>query len=229
MISSKACSTALVVSCTLAACSIPAPAQAPAGEAHANSERLQYVIYLSRHGVRSPTGKTAQYNQYSAAPWPEWSVQPGYLTAHGYQLMKLFGAYDRARFAADGLLSANGCDDAARITILADSDQRTRETGKAIAEGMFPGCTIEVHAQAEGVNDPLFHPLHGGVAEGDRALSLAAINGRVGGDPKNLTEAYRPQLQALDQILAGCSATATATAAHRTSLFDVPGNLSKGS
>jgi 4-phytase/acid phosphatase len=177
--------------------------------------------------VRSPTGKTAQYNQYSAAPWPEWSVQPGYLTTHGYQLMKLLGAYDRASLAADGLLTANGCGDATRITILADSDQRTRETGKAIAEGMFPGCPIEVHAQAEGVNDPLFHPLHNGVGEADRGIALAAINGRVGGDAKNLTEAYRPQLQALDQILAGCSATATP--AHRTSLFDVPVSLSKGS
>ena len=48
-----------------------------------------------RHGVRSPTGKSAQYNQFSAAPWPEWKVAPGYLTPHGFELIRLFGAYDR--------------------------------------------------------------------------------------------------------------------------------------
>jgi 4-phytase/acid phosphatase len=37
---------------------------------------LHFVIYLSRHGVRSPTGKPEQYNHYSAAPWPAWDVPP---------------------------------------------------------------------------------------------------------------------------------------------------------
>jgi len=203
----------------------PGSAQRPAGGAAYTGKQLQFVIYLSRHGVRSPTGKTAQYNQYSAAPWPEWSVPAGYLTPHGYQLMKLFGAFDRAKLAADGLLAPEGCADAARITILADSDQRTRETGKAIAEGMFPGCSIDVHAQAEGTDDPLFHSLHSGVAQADRSLATAAIAGRIGGDANNLTEAYRPQLEALDRILAGCGAAAKS----RTSILDVPASLAEGS
>ena len=42
----------------------------------ANDSELQYVVYLSRHGVRSPTSKAAQYNQYSAGAWPEWPVNP---------------------------------------------------------------------------------------------------------------------------------------------------------
>ena len=51
---------------------------------------LRFCI-LTRHGVRSPTRKPAQYASYSAAPWPEWSVQPGYPTEHGYELMKMKG------------------------------------------------------------------------------------------------------------------------------------------
>jgi 4-phytase / acid phosphatase len=210
-----------------AACatSVAAPRESAAPDN--NGEKLEFVVFLSRHGVRSPTGKSAQYNQYSAAPWPEWSVSPGYLTAHGYQLMKLFGAYDREKLVADGLLAPTGCADAAHVTILADSDQRTRETGKAIAEGMFPGCPIDVHALAEGVDDALFHPLHNGVSAADRALATAAIGGRIGGEANNLTAAYRPQLEALDQILAGCG---PATPSHsRTSLFDVPASLAEGS
>jgi 4-phytase / acid phosphatase len=211
----------------LACAALTSFAQAPApGAAHAD-RKLQFVIYLSRHGVRSPTGKAAQYNQYSAAPWPEWSVQPGYLTAHGFELMKLFGAYDRQRLAAAGLLAAQGCEDAARVTIVADSDQRTRETGKAVGEGMLPGCAVEVHARPEGSNDPLFHPLEGGVSDADRELAVAAIAGRIGGDANNITEAYRPQLKALDSILAGCGSAAGGRS--RTSLLDVPASLAQGS
>src|ERR1700677_1625323 len=46
-------------------------------------EKLKFVVMVSRHGVRSPTGKPGQLNQYSAQPWPTWSVPPGYLTEHG--------------------------------------------------------------------------------------------------------------------------------------------------
>jgi 4-phytase / acid phosphatase len=200
------------------------PAQRSAGDSANAGKQLQFVVYLSRHGVRSPTGKPDKYNPYSSSPWPEWSVQPGYLTAHGFELMKLFGAYDRRELAADGLLAAQGCADAAHVSIVADSDQRTRETGKAIAEGMFPGCAVAVQAQPEGSEDPLFHALHGGVSQADRALGAAAIAGRIGGDAGNLTEAYRPQLQALDRLLSGC-ATDPASNKSRTSLFDIPATL----
>jgi 4-phytase/acid phosphatase len=188
---------------------------------------LQFVVYLSRHGVRSPTDKNSKYNAYSSAPWPEWTVPPGYLTAHGYRLMTIFGAYDRARLAADGLWAPTGCADAAHVSIVADSDQRTRETGKALAEGMFPGCTLDVQTRPEGVTDPLFHSMHDGVAPPERALAAAAVAGRIGGDPNDLTEAYRPQLSALDKILSGCGRTGV-TNRNRVSLFDVPTIDSQG-
>jgi 4-phytase/acid phosphatase len=139
-------------------------------------------VYVSRHGVRSPTGKPELYNTYSNAAWPTWEVAPGYLTAHGYRLMELFGAYDRLKLASQGLLSSTGCEDAAHVTIYADSDQRTRETGKALAAGLFPGCTLAVKALPEGEADPLFHTIHAGVAQPDSALATAAISGRIGGD-----------------------------------------------
>jgi 4-phytase/acid phosphatase len=202
------------------------PAASSAQQSSVDQE-LKYVVYLSRHGVRSPTGKPAQYDRYSAAPWPEWDVPPGYLTAHGYNLMKLFGVYDRQFLASQGLLASTGCDDAKRITILADSDQRTRETGKALAEGMLPGCFIEVHARPEGTNDPLFHSSEAGIGNSDRALAAAAISGRIGGDVNNLTSAYRLQLEALDRVLAGCG-HASPTAQQRTSIFDIPASLAQG-
>jgi 4-phytase/acid phosphatase len=203
-------------------------AQTSSASSTQSDTELRYVVYLSRHGVRSPTGKSTQYNQYSVGAWPEWSVQPGYLTPHGFHLMELFGAYDRTLLAAEGLLAPKGCSDAAHITIYADSDQRTRETGKAVALGLMPGCDLAVQALTEGTNDPMFHALGDKSTPRDNNLARAAVAGRLGGDPNNLTLAYSEQLQFLDHILATCGGPSASTL-QRASLLSIPATLSAGS
>jgi 4-phytase / acid phosphatase len=220
------------------------PAQGPIADSPANpvanksksglaadDGELKFVVMVSRHGVRSPTGKIDQLSQYSSQPWPAWSVSPGYLTAHGAKLMTIFGSYDGELFAQQGLLATGDCADAGRVTILADSDQRTRETGKALAAGLMPGCSIEVHSLAEGTPDPLFHSLGSGAGHADKQLALAAVSGRIGNNPAGLAVAYRPQLQALEEVLKGNKsdgASAATDARPKALLFDIPSSLDPG-
>jgi len=170
---------------------------------------LKYVVIVSRHGVRPPLWTDEQLNQYSSQPWPKWDVPAGHLTSHGAQLMKLFGAYDRAQFAKAGLLSAKGCSDASKVSFLADSDQRTVATAKAVSEGMLPDCAVQVTALPEGTPDPIFSPLAAGVGHGNQALGAASVAGRIGNHPEAMLDAYRPALVVLDEILFGRQTGAT--------------------
>jgi 4-phytase/acid phosphatase len=169
----------------------------------ARGEELKFVAIVTRHGVRPPTVSNDQIDPYSAEPWPKWDVPPGYLTAHGRALMKLFGVYDRAQFARAGLLGPSGCADAEHVYFWADTDERTIETGHALVEGMLPGCGVEVHSAPAGTRDPLFSPIAAGVGHADPDLAVAAVSGRIGGHPEALLAAYRPALETMRQVLTG--------------------------
>jgi 4-phytase/acid phosphatase len=168
----------------------------PAGSAGGAKPELKYAVIVSRHGVRSPTWDVDRLNEYSTRAWPDWGVAPGELTPHGREGVKLMGAYYRAWLSQSGLVNASRCDDAARIYIRADAGQRTRETGRAFAESLLPGCEIPVATQTG--KDPLF----GGVGKADPALAAKAVRERLGPAAAALTR-YTPAFDALTQILTG--------------------------
>jgi 4-phytase/acid phosphatase len=84
-----------------------------------------------------------------------------------------------------------------------------------------------VQAQPEGTSDTLFRPIEAEAVHPDTALATAAVAGRIGGNPDNLTELYRSQLTLFDRVLAGCGHAPID--AHRTSIFTIPASLAPGS
>jgi 4-phytase/acid phosphatase len=165
--------------------------------AGAGGAELKYVVIVTRHGVRSPTWDAARLNQYSAEPWPTWDVPPGNLTAHGRTLMGLMGTYYREWLAGEHLLQRSGCQDAARVYIHADKDQRTVETAKALAETLLPGCEVAVHSRPAGEADPMFS----GPGSPDPERARRAVLDRLGSDPQKLLAQHRAALESLQQIL----------------------------
>jgi 4-phytase / acid phosphatase len=177
---------------------------AAAQNAPARKPKLVFVVILTRHGVRSPITNLEELNAFSSEPWPVWGVPSGDLTPQGRKLMELLGSYYRDYFSSNGLLPPTGCEDADRIHIRADVNARTRETGRALASGMMPGCNVDVHV-ASGKDDPLFNPLLAGIGEPDRALAVASIVGRIGENPTALTATYRYAFETLREVLFGCA------------------------
>jgi len=173
--------------------------------------QIRMVVILTRHGVRSPTWTQARLDSYSGLPWQQWSVPPGNLTSRGHQLVSLFASYDRTALAQQGLLAPQGCADAARTYLWADTDQRTLETGTALAEGLFPGCQLEVHSLAAGQSDPLFHPTTQGVTPALADAAFAEFSARA----KLATDPLQPKLlQELQNVLLGCAPDSACTPAH---------------
>ena len=198
------------------------------------ASELKYVVIVSRHGVRSPTSSAQQLSQYSAEPWPQWDVPPGYLTSHGRSLMTLFGAYDRSYFLSQGLFRGQGCYDSSRVSYWADNEERTLETARAMAEGMLPGCDAKIGSHPKGEHDPLFSPLAAGSGTTGRALAAAAVSGRVGANPEALLDLYRTELDDLAQVLHGAKrswldAPMEITPGKSDSLADVTGPLKTAS
>jgi 4-phytase/acid phosphatase len=164
----------------------------------ASDAQLRYVVIVTRHGVRSPTWEMSRLNRYSAEPWPDFGVPPGNLTPHGRRAIELMGASYRTWLTSESLIHSSNCKDASRIRIYADKDQRTIETGRALAESLMPGCGVNTASQPGGKSDPLF----AGTFKPDPQAAAEALRERL--DPQ-LLEHHRAAFDALQAILGPAS------------------------
>jgi 4-phytase/acid phosphatase len=199
---------------------------APAWSAPADDATLRAVVVVSRHGVRAPIDAPDQLAPYSAQPWPKWGVPPGYLTPRGKQLVALMGAYYRARYVAAGLLTGDPATDRDRIFFRANNLERTKETGRGLAQGLLGDANPDLHALPDGAVDPLFVPAKIRLGAPDEALAVAAVRGRLGADPDAFVRTYRSQFAKLHRILFGDEADALPPGKIR--LLDLPMGVKPG-
>jgi len=223
----RSCSWPVVLSRLLLGTVLSVGALAVASSARAADpdSEVKLVVILTRHGVRSPLMTNSKLGVYSAEAWPEWSVAPGILTPHGKQQMVLMGAYYRARYVDEGLLTGEAAADFPRIFFRADNDQRTIETALDLASGLVPGTKPDPHAIRPDVTDPLFRPAKVGIGLPDRTFAVSTVLGRVGGNPANITTAYQSVFATLQRVLNGGNG---APPAGKASLLDLPAQVLPG-
>jgi 4-phytase/acid phosphatase len=121
--------------------------------------RLERIVMLMRHGVRSPTDAEPVPAEFADQPWPRWPVRPGELTPRGAQGAALFGAADRAYLVRLGILPGEGCPAPGLVAIAASSAQRAIATGEAWAHALLPGCEVSLSHPSSESEDALFHAL----------------------------------------------------------------------
>lgn len=168
--------------------------------------KLERVVMLMRHGVRSPTKAHVTKAGVADREWPTWSVAPGMLTAHGYDAVKLLGAWDRSHWAARGLLPAKGCLGKSDLVLISSYKSRTQNTARALAEGMAPDCSIGISAPKGASDDYLFHPLDTDMMpiDADAALRAARAREPAGGMTEEV-QRHASLFALLNRALGCCS------------------------
>jgi 4-phytase/acid phosphatase len=164
--------------------------------------RLERVLLLFRHGVRSPLAGEAATASLTRDAWPQWSTPESHLTPHGREGMRLLGAYDRLLFSAQGLLPASGCPPVGSVLIWTNSVERTVASGEALAQGLAPGCSLPVGHRAMDEPDPLFNPFDAGATDFNAEDAVRKITHEIG-DPSALTAPHQAELHTMERVL-GC-------------------------
>jgi 4-phytase/acid phosphatase len=156
---------------------------------------------------------------FAAQPFPVFSSSGGNLTDNGRANETILGGYYRLWLTQEGLLTGNDPADAAFVYVRANGEPLIVDTAQAFWAGMLPAANANV-TSLQG-SDPLFDPVDAGVARLDERMAVAAVNGRLGGNPGSLASAYAPELALTRSILFGYPASATPVPATPQGAVDV--------
>jgi|UPI0004082982 4-phytase/acid phosphatase len=194
----------LLALCGLLAACAGSP-ERPAPDAQ-SAPVLERVVMLMRHGVRPPTKPQVAPEGMADREWPTWSTGFGELTQHGYDAVRLVGAWDRTHWAARGLIPTDGCPSQDTVAVAASAKSRTQDTARALLEGLAPGCGIAVAFPAGADEDFEFHPLETGYTrvEPDQAVRAVAALAPPGGMDAEV-QARAALFAQLNQALGCCA------------------------
>lgn len=210
----------------VAACYIPLLTGQPA-----DHTQLKQVIVFGRHAVRTPNASNVILDNFSALPYPDFAV-PGVavITPNGQANETKLGAYFRLWLTQEKLLTGNDAADNASMYFRADGAPLIVSTAQAFATGLLPAATVNIQTTTS--SDPLFHPVEAGVAVLDEPTAVAAVNGRLGGNPQALATAYAAELALARSVLFNYPAGTTpapATPVGKIDLTAAPIGVTAGS
>ena len=173
--------------------------------------QLKQVIIFGRHGVRAPLAPNSTLDNLSLQQFPNFGVPASDLTANGATLETMLGGYYRLWLKQQGVLIV--------------------DSAKAFAAGMLPAVSVGLNTYPPQQSDPVFDPIGAGVATLDQNMAIAAVMGRLGGNPQSLSSAYAPELALARSVLFGYPAGTTpppATPAGKVDVTTIPITVTAG-
>jgi 4-phytase / acid phosphatase len=133
--------------------------------------------------------------------FPGFGVAACILTPNGAKLETILGGYYWLWLTKEGLLTGNDSADASSVYFRANVLERTIATGQAFASGMLPAASVNVNHYGPAESDPLFDPVGAGVALLNQRKAVAAVKGRLGGNPQLLASAYAQEPALMRSVL----------------------------
>lgn len=155
---------------------------APTVNAASQQYKLQEMVILSRHNIRSPlSGNGSALAEITPNKWFAWTSGPSELSLRGGELETLMGQYFRQWLVKEGLMSENYIPAEGEFRFYANSMQRTIATAQYFSSGMLPVANVRIeHKFAPSKMDPVFNPQLTFVSDAFRAEALKQI-GQMGG------------------------------------------------
>jgi 4-phytase / acid phosphatase len=181
--------------------------------------QLKQVIIFGRHSVRSPYAPNSTISPFAVQPYPTFTAAPpppsiplpayGYLTVNGAALETILGGYYRQWLTKEGLLTGNDAADSAFVSFRANNIERTILTAQSFWSGLLPaaGPPKVTYVMPQTTIDPLFDPVDAGLARLDQQKAVAAVVGRLGGNPESLAAAYASEYALARSVLFGYPAS----------------------
>lgn len=191
---------------------------------------LKQIIIFGRHAARTPVVPPVTLNSFSTLPFPTFSVSgQAVITPNGQTNETLLGGYFRLWLTQEKLLTGNDNSDSASVYVRADNAPLMVDTARAFAAGLLPAAPTTVNTVPG--SDPLFDPLDAGVAKLDMNMAIAAVNGRLGGNPQSLATAYAAEFALARSVLfnyALGTSPAPAAPAGKVDVTTIPITLTAG-
>jgi len=170
---------------------------------------LSHLVYMSRHGVRSPYPPVGgNFSLYSRKPFPspsDWGMtqeayDKQYLTGHGEKLVPLMGRFWRENYQNTALFDQGeglgGCP--TTLTVFADNSTRDVQTAKLFMQGFLHDCDTEIIVATSPLMAPVLSDHYNTSCP---SASQAQMNGSFGGDFNALSTLYLPLINAISDVL----------------------------
>lgn len=179
-----------------------AQAQLQRTEAFRTKYKLQEVVVMSRHNIRSPlTSGGAAYMRVTPHQWFQWTSPSSQLSLRGGVLETEMGQYFRKWVVGEGLLPDNCRPTGEEVLFYANSRQRTFATAKYFSAGFLPFANVDItHKLAEDKMDPTFLPQFTKMNDTYRQQVLSEMQALHGG-PQAWMQSVQPTLTHMEQIL----------------------------
>lgn len=112
--------------------------------------RLDRVVVLSRHNIRSPLSEKGSFvSDITPHEWFTWTSRPGELSLRGAMLETTMGQYFRLWLESEGLFPENYLPEEGAVRFYANGLQRTQATAHYFSTGLLPVAVVPVERKGE--------------------------------------------------------------------------------